>query len=371
MNRILTLLLFFSFSLNAQQEFTETMVTADGARSYIVQLPSSHNENTKMPLILVLHGLGDNAQNMTNTGFGILGEAENFIAVYPQGLPAPFAGNAWNNGTTISVTGFNPDDIGFLRQLIDHMILTYNVDHTRVYSCGFSMGGIMSHRIACELSDKVAAIASQAGTIATNIDAGCTPERAVPILHMHGDADETVNYNGDPGFGLNSVAQTMENWREINGCSETPVDTPVPDSNADNLTITKTEYPDCDNDTEVILYTIHGGTHIWLGTNNDLSSTIEFWDFFQRHSNDLASPVNELDNDILFTVSPNPAHELIRINGINENFRVTILDMVGKELNNFSNTNEIPINDLQNGSYLLRITMENTGKSSIRKFIKM
>ncbi|MEZ5321001.1 MAG: hypothetical protein R2698_02760 [Microthrixaceae bacterium] len=57
---------------------------------------------------------------------------------------------------------------------------------------GFSNGGMMVYRFLCSAADRVAAAASVSGTN----DAGCEPNGAVSILHIHGTADESVPYRG-------------------------------------------------------------------------------------------------------------------------------------------------------------------------------
>ncbi len=370
MNRLLFLLLFFPFLLQAQQEFTETMDTADGTRSYIVQLPSAYDGTTPLPLVFILHGIGSTAENMLNTGFGQLGNIENFIAVYPQGLEAPFSGPAWNNGTPLDLLGFTPDDVGFISSLINYMVLSYAADPSRVYSCGFSMGGIMSHRLACELSDKIAAIASQAGTMAIPIEASCSPTRAVPVLHMHGDADATVPYDGNTGLGLTSVDATIAKWKNINGCPDTPVSTNLPDTEADGITILKEEYSPCNENSEVELYIMQGAEHVWLGSQNDIATTLEFWNFFKQHSLDVSTPVQEIKEEISFIISPNPTNGIINIKGINKQMKARITDITGQLILSDVIENEMDISFLSQGVYFLRLE-DKTGKSGMQRFVKM
>ncbi len=369
MNRLVLLFLCFSFGLTAQQEFTETMETADGTRSYIVQLPSAYDGITKLPVVFVFHGLGDNAQNMTGTGFGILGEQENFIAVYPQGLEIPFLGNGWNNGTPVSATGFNADDMGFVNSMIDVMIADYSADETRIYSCGFSMGGIMSHRIGCEMSDRVAAIASQAGVMAVAIENTCAPEYEVPVLHIHGDADGTVPYDGNAQFGLTSVSQTIEKWKSVNGCPETATTTSLPDTQDDGYTITEDAYA-CSAESEVKLWTVHNAEHVWLGPNNDVTTTVEFWNFFKQFTRETSTPISNIE-EILFSISPNPVRDVLRIEGLGEGMNISITDVLGRTISDFEfSSNEIDVNHLSKGIYFIHVSGSKSNRASSQKFIK-
>ncbi|MGK0390533.1 MAG: polyhydroxybutyrate depolymerase [Maribacter sp.] len=370
MKNILLLLLCLPMIVFAQTTTSETMMHDGETRSYFLHLPPQYDGSTKLPVVFVLHGLGDSANNMQNTGFKELGNQEGFISVYPQGLESPL-GSAWNNGSNISLFGFAPDDIGFLSNLVDDLIQNYSADNTRIYSCGFSMGGIMSHYLGCNLSDKIAAIASQGGTMATATSSSCSPSRAVPAMHIHGDADETVNYDGDAGlYGLNSAPATIAKWAEINGCSETPAVSSLPDSAADGFTITKTDYTPCAEDSDAILLTVHGAGHIWLGPNNDIFTTEEFWYFFADHVNNLSSPVGDLA-EINFVIYPNPVEDILVISGLDTEMDIRITDISGKQVLSGNSNDNINVAPLAKGAYFIQVLDPKTGASSSEKFIKL
>ena len=355
----------------AQTTTSETMMHDGENRSYFLHLPPQYDGSTKLPVVLVLHGLGDSANNMQNTGFKELGNVEGFISVYPQGLESPI-GSAWNNGSNISILGFAPDDIGFLSNLIDDLVANYSADDTRIYSCGFSMGGIMSHFLGCNLSGKITAIASQGGTMATATATSCAPSRAVPALHIHGDADETVNYNGDTGlYGLNSAPATIAKWAEINGCAETPETSSLPDTAADGFTITKTDYAPCAEDSDAILLTVHGAGHIWLTPTNDIFTTTEFWDFFANHVNDNpSSPVGDVA-EVNFAIYPNPVQDILVISGLEKEMDIRITDISGKQIIHTNSNDNINVSSLAKGAYFVQITDTKTGASSSEKFVKL
>lgn len=371
MRYILLLLLCLPMMVFAQTTTSETMMHDGETRSYFLHLPPQYDGSTKLPVVFVLHGLGDTADNMQNTGFKQLGNIEGFISVYPQGLDAPFLGSAWNNGSNISLTGFAPDDIGFLSNLIDDLVDNYSADATRIYSCGFSMGGIMSHYLGCNLSDKITAIASQGGTIASSVAGSCSPSRAVPALHIHGDADQTVSYDGSSEFGLESAPATIARWAEVNGCSETAVETSLPDTANDGFTITKTDYAPCSEDTDAILLTVHGAGHIWLTPDNDIFTTTEFWDFFSNHTNDnSSSPVGDIA-EVNFTIYPNPAEDILVISGLEKEMDIRINDISGKQMINANSHDNINVSSLAKGTYFIQITDMETGASSSEKFVKL
>ena len=285
------LLLLSIIPLFSQAQKTPRTVTFDGvSRSYIEYVPTIYDGSTAVPLVIALHGLGDTDDNFSNVGFEVLSEVENFIVVTPQalfaevevipGVPIP-VGNAWNSGAGYSGITLNPDvkDVEFISFLIDSFVNHYNIDLDRVYATGFSMGGFMSNRLACELNDKIAAIGSVAGTIGSALN--CNPERAVPMIHFHGTDDGTVAYTNNT-FGTDAE-ETVEFWATNNSCDASSSATAFPDNVSDGITLTHYVYNNCDADVE--FFKADGAGHDWLyKPNNDISYTIEIWDFFSRQS---------------------------------------------------------------------------------------
>jgi poly(3-hydroxybutyrate) depolymerase len=137
------------------QNLFKTMTYGDTTRTYRIYIPSIYDSSQPVPLVMALHGLGDNANNFQGVGFNQIANTENFIAVYPNALNDPLLGAAgWN-------AGVNPlnniDDVGFLNALMDTVQSGYSIDTSRVYVCGFSLGGFMTHRLACESGERITA----------------------------------------------------------------------------------------------------------------------------------------------------------------------------------------------------------------------
>jgi polyhydroxybutyrate depolymerase len=153
--KILASSLFFLFScigFSQTYSFTHNSIV----RSYIVHLPTGYVASTQYPLVINMHGYTSTAaQQQAYSQMDVVADTGKFIVVYPDGV-----NNAWNAGF-----GTNPtiDDVGFLSTLIDTMKAKFSVDALKVYSCGLSNGGFMSFRLACELENKIAAIAPVAG----------------------------------------------------------------------------------------------------------------------------------------------------------------------------------------------------------------
>jgi len=210
--------------------------------------------------------------------------------VYPQGSGMPVR---WNSG---GVRGQRGDDVGYIRTVLDDLASVANVDSRRVYATGISNGGMMCYRLAAELSDRIAAIAPVAGTMAQPI---ARPVRPVPVIHFHGTADPLVPYEG-PGPGapggmtFKSVAESVHTWAVLDGCPDTPVKAEVPDSDPDDgCTVERTVYGPGREAAEVVLYTVRGGGHTWPGRKSparflgastlDIDANALIWGFFVRH----------------------------------------------------------------------------------------
>lgn len=307
MKKLLLLLFLLPIVLQAQR--TTRNVTFDGVtRLYIEYVPESYDGSTPYPLVFVLHGLGDNAENFSGVGFEQLSELEDFIVITPQALPASILGfdfgNAWNSGAGVIVLGspftLNPNvkDVEFISFLIDSMANHYNIDLDKVYSTGFSMGGFMSNRLACELNDKIAAIGSVAGTIGTGLE--CTPGRAVPMIHFHGTADATIGYTAN-NFGSNAQ-ETVDFWSANNGCDASPTSTNWPNSASDGITLTKYVYNNCD--AEVEFFKAEGAGHSWLfQPSNDITYTTQIWEFLSRQSLSGGCSLSvDLGDDVVTTI---------------------------------------------------------------------
>ncbi|HUJ70694.1 MAG TPA: PHB depolymerase family esterase, partial [Verrucomicrobiae bacterium] len=173
-----------------------SLKTGGRDRVYSLHLPPAYDGKHLLPLVIVLHGGGGNAEGAIRmTGFNQKADKEGFVVVYPNGsgrLKTRLL--TWNSGNCCGYAlDSGVDDVGFIRALIDELKKTRAVDPQRVYATGISNGGMMTYRLACELSDKIAAIAPVAGAL--NLE-NCQPTRPVSVIIFHGTADEHVLYNG-------------------------------------------------------------------------------------------------------------------------------------------------------------------------------
>ena len=271
------------------------LIVGEQKRNYIVHIPTGHDSKKPTPVVLALHGAGMNGSMMRwFCGLNKTSDANGFIAVYPSGTGSgPFL--TWNAGGLIGkLNGGRPDDVAFMGSLLDDLGTLVTIDEKRIYACGLSNGGMMCYRLAIEMSDRIAAVAAVAGTMATDES---EPKRPIALMHFHGTKDTIVPYG--PPYGktapmirLKGVEETVEIWVKLNGC-ETKPQTETLSKEGDKTPVTRTTYGGGKNGSEVVLVTIEGGGHTWPGQQppvafigksaRNISANELIWEFFQKH----------------------------------------------------------------------------------------
>ena len=279
-------------AIGAAEDRTESIEIGAVQRIYHVHLPATAPIGGRLPLVLVFHGGGGRAKGAARLyGFSELADARGFVVVYPEGVD-----RQWNDGR--GTTGL-VDDVGFVSAMIDHLRNTLPIDPHRIYATGMSNGGILSHRLGCELSGKIAAIGPVAGTIAAPEAPRCAPKTSVSVVEFHGTEDRFVLYEGgdilnQPARGrVLSVEDTTALWNRLDGCPTTPRLADLPPSHPDDATrIRRATYGPCRSTSDVALYTVIGGGHTWPGTawfpllgpvSRQINATEIIWEFFERH----------------------------------------------------------------------------------------
>jgi polyhydroxybutyrate depolymerase len=263
------------------------------ARSYLLHLPATATKGP-IPLVINLHMYGGSgAVQESLTGMDTVADSEGFIVTYPNGLGDP---TDWNAGSCCSAASEgNRDDVGFIAAVVDDVAAHACVDLARVYVAGFSNGGMMTVRLACQMADTFAAAATVSGTAAIPLDT-CQPSRPIAFLHVHGNADPLVPYDGGSG-GLAisgeptpvfpAVAQEIATMRGEDNCPA------ASDVYFDQGNASCTQFSPCGSESEVIFCTISGGGHAWPTSGTPTSeyaemsafdATTQIWRFFNRHA---------------------------------------------------------------------------------------
>lgn len=342
------------FVCNAQQQVSKTITHGGIERQYLEYVPMVYNENTAVPLLICLHGLGDNMANFSTIGMNFIADTANFIVLTPQAINS-FMGTAWNSGASASGMQLNQniDDVGFIGRLIDTTASLYNIDLKRVYVTGFSMGGFMCHRLACEYGHRIAAIASVAGTIGSALQ--CNPSRAIPVIHFHGTADQTVAYTGNQ-YGID-VDSLLNFWAIKNGCQSVPVHTLMPDNAADGFTVDHYAYFNQAVIAPVEHYKVNGADHQWIYSPvNDIDYSTLIWKFLSQFSNEQVGI--EESHNYSVALSPNPASSFVNIDLNFEAGSVSVYSMDGKLMKTFlvnGKNISVDLSSYKNGLYLFRI----------------
>jgi polyhydroxybutyrate depolymerase len=256
------------------------------------------------PLVLDFHGLAEGAVlHSTTTRFGVLGQKDGFVTVFPDGTGSPVH---WNTSTA------QPSpDLQYVSALLDQVEATRCIDTSRVYASGFSDGSFMVSLLACTMSARFTAIAAISGLQLPN---PCRPARRIPILTFHGTADPILFFNGGIGtatlkraLGGGTPASptsttapvkvdlhgagypaTVQAWARKDGCNPRSTDTRI------SSQVIRRTYR-CPPGTDVEFFIILGGGHAWPGsrfsqqissltgfTTFQIDATDQSWAFFRR-----------------------------------------------------------------------------------------
>ena len=279
----------------------ERLIEIDGrARRALAFVPDERvtSVDDRLPVVLAFHGGGSTAEGMIEfSGLAEKGRSAGFLSVFPSGTGRTAEALTWNGGNCCGrAMKDQVDDVDFMRRLIDDLDRWLPIDRRRIYATGMSNGGMMSYRLAAELSDQIAAVAPVGGPIGC-LD--CLPQRPVAVCHFHGTLDEFAPYAGGIGkrslskTRFYSVRQSIDAWVRANDCDATPSVEDLPVVVDDGTRVTRSQFSGGRDGSEVWLHTIHGCGHTWPGRSTplkmlgpatrNLNANDVMWDFFQRH----------------------------------------------------------------------------------------
>ncbi|NRB52054.1 MAG: T9SS type A sorting domain-containing protein [Saprospiraceae bacterium] len=349
------------------QQTINASLTHDGKdRSYILYVPDSYSGDTPVPLVLNFHGYTSNANDQMWYGdFRAIADTAGFLVVHPQGSLLNGITH-WNvGGWTI---GSTTDDVGFTEALLDELSTDYNIDQKRIYSTGMSNGGFMSFLLACQLSDRIAAIASVTGSMTPEIYNNCNPSHPTPVMQIHGVIDGVVPYFG--ATWTRSIADVLVYWRNYNNCSTELIKTDVPNTNLlDASSASFQVYPDGDNESTVEHFRISGGGHTWPGsfpspgTNQDFNASLEIWKFFSRYDLDglrgITSVQEQSSEEASLQIFPNPTERRVTVESkqaIGSTYQIhSIQGQLMKQGILVNKRQELDLSALPKGVYILRV----------------
>ena len=266
-----------------------TIVSSGQKREYLLYVPKSYDPTKPTSLVISMHGAGGwPAQQMNLSHWNRLADENGFIVVYPSGSGVP---KIWHVDRGAGLMR----DVRFISELIDTVRAAYNIDPTRIYANGLSIGGGMAFVLSCTLSDRLAAVGMVAAAQSLP-SSWCTDKRPVPMIAFHGAADPIVPYNGGPqGDPFNpvrvmfpAVRDWVASWARRNQCGADPAASGVAPG------VARIAYTHCAEDASVVLYTVQEGGHSWPGgkplpewwvgpTSNSIDATSQMWAFFRDH----------------------------------------------------------------------------------------
>jgi len=259
---------------------TSFNITVNGkSRRYVVLRQITPQANA--PMLLMLHPSGTSPEtmaNLTNVSDYVL--TQGFITVLPEAL-----NGSWDDDPSQVAQ----DDVPFLTTLIDTLIAHGGYDATRVYATGFSSGGFMAERLACDVSDRIAAFGIDSATLRSTQVAACAATVQRPKVYFLGTADLIVPYGGifgNQANGLMGADGTLAYWAGRQQCGGA-IAANLPNLANDGTTVTQTQYTGCTGGTALQLYTINNGGHEWPGgdptlfgvTTMDIAATGLVWQF--------------------------------------------------------------------------------------------
>lgn len=307
------------------QETREKVTVEDAERTYMVRLPKGYDPAQKYPVMILLHGMNQDTDDMERlTRFDELADKDGIIAVYPSALRgrwnlgvtppsrqsmmrpggrgghrggyggggypggggggypgggggypgggggSPGGGQSGGQGQGRGEEADKPapaDDVEFLNQMLDEMATKFSVDASRVYATGLSEGGFMAMRVGCAMADRIAAIAPVGAAMPKTMI--CLPSRPVPVVMINGTSDPVVPHGGGTEHNLQlpviSVEDSAKAWARIDRCTEKPTQTKLPAHEKGGMETKVETYDACQQSAQVISYSVKGAGNTWPG----------------------------------------------------------------------------------------------------------
>ena len=260
------------------------IISSGDRRRYLLYVPESYDPESPTPLVINIHGFAQwPANQMKVSQWNELADENGFIVVYPSGTGFPWR---WR------VTDEPDKEVAFISDLISKLEDDYNIDSSRVYANGLSNGGGMTLLLSSKLSDRITAVGIVAGAL-YGVDFDNSQVRPVPAIFFHGEADTIATYEGGfyerTGMTIPSVPEFVASYAQANECNATPT------TFMETGNITGIRYSQCNQNADVVFYSIADGGHNWPGgeplpesitgkTTQEINATELMWEFFQEFS---------------------------------------------------------------------------------------
>ena len=289
MKFLISLLVLACTSIPALAQVS-SIVHKDEKRRYIVYTPAAYQSQPQQtfPVVFNFHGGGMSmAEQMLYTQMNKTAERHQFIVVYPQGIKQD-----WNVGFGMDYLA-GTDDVGFTQAMLSKLKQDYRIDEQRVYATGLSRGGFFALRLAAELPQQFAAVASVGAPMPEPVRQHHRKTDKVGMLLIQGTADKVVLFEGKAASYL-SAQDTFGYWRRHNGIEgATPQPRQISGPAGDATQVIHLEQGD--GAYSVALLTVKEGGHTWPGadafnvglpigqTTRAIDANEVMWEFFSRH----------------------------------------------------------------------------------------
>ncbi|HEY3255114.1 MAG TPA: alpha/beta fold hydrolase [Polyangiaceae bacterium] len=278
-------------SVHAKPAASAATEVSDPAHAFdppaLLRLPEPLQTGERVPLLLVLHGFGVSSSLLiAKAGLNHIADQKKFAYLAPEGSRDTLGRPFWNAGKSCCDLDHQPiDDVKRLRELLDANLGNASIDPKRVFIVGYSNGGFMAQRLACDVGDRIAGVVSVAGA-SPSPEVPCAQNSALAVLEIHGDADPIVHYAGGTVFDRNDVEahgsalDTAKYWAQRLSCSSTPRGAPSLDLEpyVPERETSVQRYDDCRGAVE--LWTVKGGGH-YVALQPPALDAI--WGFVQAH----------------------------------------------------------------------------------------
>ena len=347
MMKNLVFLIFIPFLALSQQLSTENIFYDGNNREYIIYTPQTYSSSILTPILFAFHGGSGFANDFMNyeADFRAISDTAGFILVYPQALEDPNDGNSTN---WLHKEPTNHNDIFFIEMLLDTISTSYNLDMNRVYACGYSLGGMFTYELACQLNSRISAISSVAGAAFVGSFSNCNLTHPTAVLTINGTVDGIHPYNGMSGVYF-SIAEINNFWGSNNNTDISPIITQLPNTNlSDGSTVERYSWQNGDGCVSVEELKIINGDHDWpsplsFWANQDINANTEVWNFVSKF-------------DIMGLIDCNPASDF-NMDIKSSKDIIKIVDLLGKETKQ-KKANQILLYVYDDGSVDKKIILE-------------
>ncbi|MEL6658975.1 MAG: T9SS type A sorting domain-containing protein [Bacteroidota bacterium] len=362
-------LFLLSNGLLAQPFLARTFTYEGNTREYNIYLPDSYDGSVAFPLLFNFHGGGgDIASQIAIADMRSIADTADFILVYPQALPDP---NDDGSTNWLHKEPTEVDDVFFIDALIVSLSAEYEIDQTRIYACGYSLGGEFTYELACRLNEQIAAVGVVARTMFVGTLDNCAPSHPTGVLTILGTDDSISPYDGLEWGGIqyyHSAEEVHNYWVDHNNASTVPTVTQLPDLEpTDGSTVERYVWADGDACVSIEHLKVNGGGHDWPGSfgNKDIDASVAIWNFVSQY--DLDGRINcgvtssqevEMEDEVL--IYPNPVADQLRLQvkfEVDQTYQIyspTGQLIVSGELDAGSST--IDLSNIPPGTYVLKIT---------------